>query len=160
LTYAFNSVETGGGLSLGLGFNFKTTDDSDQTISLKRTTKSNNLAFRFGYEAKKSLGKRWIVGFGPDMQITGGKSETVSEFTGGGSNTTKVSTKSTGVGLGPRASLLFHVSEKIFLGTETTVYYMFTKTTSKSDTFSTETELKEKSFQLGVPNSLFLILRF
>ena len=161
--YSFNSIDRGGGMNFGLGFNFTTTDDSDPTINLTRSTKSNSSAIRVGYDKKKSIGKRWIAGFGFDIFRNGGKSETKTTFSGGGTNVNTITTKTNGFGIGPRLSLLFNVNEKIYLGTEAIVYFMFEKTTSKGDPSipaSLEQELKAKSFKLGAPTSLFLMVRF
>ena len=161
--YSVNSISTGRGMNFGLGFNLQNTDDFDPSIGLDRETKSSSTAIRIGYDFKKSIGKRWISGFGVDVFRNGSKSKTKSSFAGQGGITNTLTTKTNGLGLGPRFLLLFNVSEKIYLGTETTVYYMFEKTTSQGDSSiptSFEQKLKENSFVLGVPTALFLMLRF
>lgn len=163
VSYSFNSINNGSGMNFGLGFNFSTTDDSDPTINVKRSTKSNSTAIRIGYDKKKAISKRWIAGFGVDLLKTGNKSETKTTFSGGGPISNTVTSKENGFGIGPRLSLLFNVHEKIYLGTESTVYFMFDKTTAKGDLNSPtalEQETKTKSFKLGVPTALFIMMRF
>jgi hypothetical protein len=164
LTYSFNSVATGRGMSFGLGFSTRKMEDKDKAINLTRTTKSNDLAFRIGYDVKKSIGKQWIAGYAFDAIRDGGKSETNTSFGGGGVNDTKTTTKTNGFGIGLRLSLLFHVSEKIYLGTESGLTFMANKTISDTEIPNVpdnpETELIDNSLALTVPSTLFLIIRF
>jgi hypothetical protein len=163
LTYSFNSVSRGRGMSFGLGFSNRTVEDRDKAINLTRTTKTNDLAFRIGYDVKKSIGKRWIGGYAFDAIADGDKSETKTSF-GPGSSNTMTNTKTNGFGVGFRLSLLFNVSEKIYLGTECGLTFMANKTVSDTDTpsvpNSAETTLKDNSIELTVPATLFLIVRF
>jgi hypothetical protein len=161
-TYSFNSVKTGGGLSFGLGFKTRNVDDNDASIGLKRNTKSHNMAFRVGYELKKEIGRRWIAGYGFDLFSDGGKSVTTVSTNFSTESTT--TTKTSGFGLGPRLSLLFNISEKIHLGTETTFVFHSVKTSSKIDfpinPTANETSQKENTLEVGVPSALFLVIRF
>ena len=163
LTYAFNSATTGKGMSFGLGLSTRNIKDHDAATNLTRNTKSSNLAFRVGYDVKKSIGKRWIAGYAFDALRDGDKSETTTSFGGGGGNTV-TTTKTNGFGVGFRLSLLFNVNERIYLGTESGLTFMAKKTTSKTTNQSlpnsAENELKDNTFALGVPSTLFLVVRF
>ena len=161
-TYAFNSVTTGSGFHFGIGFAKRKVEDEDPGSQVTRITKTSNLAFRAGYDYKRNIGKRWIAGVSADVFRDGGKSETISEFSGGGENVTE--SKSNTFGFGPRLSLMYNISERIYLGTETMLAFQSTKTKSKSDLagggFEDETTLKENQLKLNQPTALFLVVRF
>jgi hypothetical protein len=157
LTYSFNNATSGGGMGFGLVFNLRNVEDKTQVLT--KNTKTSESALRVGYDLKKEIGKRWLFGGGIDLAIDASKSETISNFN---SNKSTVTTTGKGWGIGPRLQLIYHVSEKIFLGTEASVLFHSVKTHSKIDNVGTteETDQKETTFILSPPTALFLLIRF
>jgi hypothetical protein len=155
LTYGFNNKRTGRGLLFGLAYSANRVKDTD--LGFDRETKNKNFNLRFGYDYKGSIGKRWLAGAGIDILLLRGKSFT---DTNQGSETT---TTTNGWGIGPRGTLLFHVSEKIYLGTETSWYFQSSKLKTKivfPGSPSQESEVKESDFELLAPTAIFLTLKF
>lgn len=154
LHYESNSTKTGRGWATGLTFTrtrFK--DDSNGTL---RETVERDIAFRIGYDRKHQMGKRWIVAHGYDLVFGGAKSRTEADQFG---VTVLTETKTNYWGIGPRAGLMFLLSEYITLGTETTYYLRFitdkTRLTGLPDAKQTTSE-----FKLTVPVVLILSIRF
>jgi hypothetical protein len=162
ITYSFNSVQRGRGMSFGLGYSSRTIDVDDPSSSVKSTTKSGNLAIRVGYDWKQSIGKKWVAGIAIDAFRDGGSSETTTTFSNGPEIKSNSGTNS--VGLGPRLSLLFNVSGKIFLGTEASILFKSIKTTSKTNNpnfpVNNERVEEDRSLSIQAPVALFLIVRF
>jgi hypothetical protein len=155
ITYGFNNKQTGGGLLLGLAYSTGKVVDKD--LGLDRETKNSGLSVRFGYDKKVSIGKRWMAGGGFDVIFIKDKSNTkVSQ----GPETT---TTTNGWGFGPRGTLLFHVNERIYLGTEMNWYYESKKNKTTivfPGVSNQDSEDKETGFALQVPTAIFLTLRF
>ena len=110
---------------------------------------------RVGYERKRNLGKRWIVLHGYDFLLGMSKETTKSDQSG-----FQVNIESTGTrwGLGPRAGILFGISDQVFLGTESTFYLTFLNE-KQTITGQPDSEQKSSEFSLVLPVSLFLTVR-
>lgn len=179
LTYAVNSNRTGWGLNVGLGYTYSQSNDGDATN--KRETKINDLFFRVGFERKHTLGKRWLTSWGFDIVYDALKNNTVTT-TGIDNNKSvfETTTKSSGPGFGPRFTLSYRISEKIYVGTEANYYYKSLSESSEAKTSITafvfdpntgqqvltttndvtKSDSKQKNFQLNVPAVLYLVLKF
>ncbi len=158
LVYSFNSVHTGWGMNVGLGYTYNEFKDGDAFSS--RETKINNYFFRVGFEKKTNLGKKWIFSGGFD--ITNDNQKNNTKNTSGGS-TFETDTKSKGWGFGPRVTLNYKITDRILLGTECTYYFRAGENSLKSfSNFgpSEETSDKSKQFLLTVPAVLILIVKF
>lgn len=178
LTYSVNSIESGAGFTAGFGYTFLEATDGDQFVD--RTTTTNDVFFRFGFEKKSLLAKKVIFSLGVDIVLdrqnlqTETKEKTQSQINFESSNRTS------GTGLGPRLTLNYQITEKIVIGTEANYYYKTFRIeqTQKNVFFetqfdpvtgqprqvrrteeNTETE-KQKRFQFNSPAVIFLIMRF
>src|SRR5205085_11799559 len=107
-------------------YNYKNIVDED--VPVGRETKVNDLFFRIGIEKKIMLGKKFEAGYAFDLTGTYQLDKTFSlSVTNTGSSIdsseSTVTNKTTSFGLGPQLSLGFHISDKILLGTEATMYF-------------------------------------
>jgi hypothetical protein len=127
ITYAANSVRTGWGVNVGLGYNVNTSVDNSDPNTIRKTT-INNFSLRLGIEKKAMLSRRWLVSYGFDMLVGNQSDDTnaSSQFQFNNNSTDTRSTTTT-FGLGPRFSLSYFISEKILIGTEVTYYYRTNK---------------------------------
>ncbi len=159
LTYAVNSVQTRWGANFGLGYTFNEFTDGDAFT--RRTTKINDFYFRVGFEKKSAFGKHWMLSAGGDIVID---LESNATTTHGSDPSTTFTTKNSnnGFGLGPRVTLSYEVSDRMFVGTEATYYFkFFTNRIENRGNFSEpNTEEKLKRFQFGAPAVIFLMLKF
>lgn len=157
LTYSVNSKQTGVGFSTGLGYSSIQTKSTDNFTSV--VSKVNDLAWRFGIEKKSYLSKRWLVSFGGDFLVEANKAETISN-NGSNPNPT-VTTKTSRVGFGPRASLNYQFHDKLLIGTEASYYFKWInqdqKVTGMSAPVEPSTSLRSFSFTL--PAVVFLIVK-
>lgn len=158
LTYGFNNKQTGNGMLFGLASSSSKVVVKD--FGVDRETKTKNFSLRVGYDKKVNIGKRWIAGGGADIFLTTAKSLTEPNQ---GSETT---TKTSGWGFGPRATLLFNLSEKVYLGTEASWYFQWMNDKTEITFPSSfgvppqKSEQKSSSFQLHSPTAIFLTLKF
>lgn len=161
LTYAVNSRQTGWGANFGLGYTFNEFNDGD--AFLERNTKINDFFFRVGFEKKSSLGKRWILSSGIDA-VVDLQNNTTKTVQGNDPNTTvETKNKNNGWGLGPRASLNYIATDRIWVGTEITYYFKSLKNTIETDAVNgidDKTTDKTKRFQFAVPAVIFMIVKF
>lgn len=180
LVFSFNSPLTGAGMNTGFGYTFNEFNDGDATN--KRETKINDFFLRVGYEKKRSLGKRWLASTGIDVVVDRQRNETENTTDFGSGNRSKINskTKISAWGLGPRITLNFKVSERIYIGTEATYYFKSIKderiieseiTSQIFDPFTgqirlqttrdkDEVESKNKRFSFASPAVLFLLLKW
>ena len=164
MTYSVNSIQSGVGWSVGLGFTINEFNDDIGVLRIE--SKVNDIFFRTGIEKKSVLTKRWILTVALDVVIDrqSDKTRTFDPINVGGSeSTTKNSTN--GLGIGPRCSLFFHINDKILLGTEANYYLKSLNTKTEFSTSNPNFIPDKKSsdairFQLNVPAVLFLIVKF
>jgi hypothetical protein len=162
LTYAVNSNQTGWGLNLGMGYTFNEFNESDAFSS--RKTSINDLFFRIGFEKKSGFAKNWVISSGIDLVTELQNNTTRTNQAGGGQGGgSKTVNRSSGVGLGPRVTLNYSISDKMMVGTESTYYFKSIKNTVvNSDDFQGTQEATEnlKRFQFVPPTVIYLILKF
>jgi hypothetical protein len=161
MTYQVNSLETRVGLNIGLGMNIDQFNDDIGT--LRRESKISDIFFRIGIEKKTYLAKKWILSAGFDI-VVDNQSNSTKTFDPINPNNTQAETKNktSGVGIGPRCGLYFHINDKILLGTEASYYLKSLKTTSEFKSSFTSPEVNSsdiKRFQLVVPAVIFLVLK-
>ncbi len=153
IQYASNSLQTGRGISYGLTYDYnKFTDDSN---FIKRETVNRAITFRVGYERKTKWGKRWIALHGYDLVLGGSKLKTDSDQSG---NAISIQNTTSLWGVGPRAGLMFGISDRIFLGSEATYYLRFIND-RQLITGQPESKQKTTDFSLTLPITLFLSVR-
>lgn len=178
LTYAVNSIEGGAGFTAGFGYTFLEASDGDQFID--RTTTTNDVFFRFGFENKSQLARKVIFSLGIDIVLDRQKQETETKEKTQSQINFESSTRTVGTGLGPRLTINYQITDKIIVGTEANYYYKSFKIeqTQKNVFFetqfdpitgqprqvrrsvdNTETE-KQKRFQFNSPAVIFLIMKF
>lgn len=179
INYSLNSVKSGWGLNVGLGYTVDNVDQSDANTSSK--TQSNNLAFRIGVERKVPLTKKWLISYGIDLLADKNHSTTTttSQFQFN-TNETDIDNTTKDSGFGPRFTMNYFISPKIILGTEASYYYKsintFQKITNSStvitvdpntgqqtesfNSSSTNTSQDRKQFHFSVPAIIYLILKF
>lgn len=155
IQFASNSTRTGRGISLGLTYSRSKFKDDNNGVP--RETINREVAFRFGYERKHQIGKRWVALHGYDFVVGGAKLHTETNDPFAGSIITETATNFWG--LGPRAGLIFLISDRVTLGTEATYYLRYitdkTKLTNLPDS-----KQKTSEFELTTPVVLILSIRF
>jgi hypothetical protein len=170
LSYSFNSVQTGWGGALGLGYNYNQLGDGNSTFS--RTTKINDLFLRIGFEKKTSLSERWLLSVGGDV-VRDSENDVTETFQNLPNQlpdqTFKTKSHNHTWGAGPRAALYFMATKKILIGTESSYYFKSGKNTVTNDSFSPsssssgthdETTKTVKKIQFTLPAVLFLVIKF
>ena len=155
IQFSSNSVATGRGFNLGLTYSRRKFDDSNNGIG--RENINRDIAFRFGYERKHTLGKRWLVLHGYDFVVGGAKTHTQTFDPTFGTFVTE--TTGNFWGFGPRVGILFLLSDRVTLGTEATYYLRYITDKTKL-TGAADTKQKTSEFELTVPIVLILSIRF
>lgn len=171
LTYSVNSIKSGWGLRVGVGYNYSSTANNDGIT--ESSTNINDLQARIGVDKSVRLSRKWSTGFGLDLVVNTNDDKTTATI-GQFSDTTTTVTKSTksSFGGGPMGWLRYNVTDRIVIGTEASFYYVtgtennktaITQTSSfGGGTTTTETTSKPKISQ-GVFNSpvvFFLMVKF
>jgi hypothetical protein len=178
LTYAVNSVQGGGGFTMGFGYHFDEATDGDQFI--ERTTTNNNLFFRVGFEKKSLLAPKIIFSLGGDVVLGREKFEVVTEEKTQSQTNFESSRVAKSSGFGPRLTINYQIQEKIIIGTEANYYFVwrnidetqtdvffetvFDPVTGQQRTIrrtqeTTDSE-KDRRFQFNPPAVIFLIMKF
>jgi hypothetical protein len=155
IQFASNSTRTGRGISSGLTYLRSKFNDDNNGVT--RETINREVAFRFGYERKHQIGKRWIALHGYDFVVGGAKLYTETNDPFAGSIVTETSSNMWGFGL--RAGLLFLISDRVTLGTEATYYSRYITDKTKL-TGLPDSKQKTSEFELTLPVVLILSIRF
>jgi hypothetical protein len=178
LTYALHHARCKWGIEAGIGYDYQRV--TDKSTPANHESKINDLFYRIGIGRKVMIGKRWEGGFGLDFAGGTQSDKTFSSSVTTFGNTTdsletisKTTIKSSGGGL--QLNLGFHISDRIMLGTESTLYFL--KKNNKLNVVSTEfikdgihpdsestvfsdSETVTAAFTITVPVALFLIIKF
>jgi len=176
------SISKSNGWGLHAGFGYQYDRIVDKLVPINRETKVEKFDFRVGAEKKFMLGKRFEGGISLDFVGSHAldKTTNVTVVTFGSqidSSVTTVTDKVTGFGGGPQFSLSYHITEKILLGTEATMYYLkgkkkenvrvvntvidtFNNTVVNFNTSNFNSETDTDSFKRAIPVTLFLIVKF
>lgn len=179
LTYGMYHIRRKVGIELGAGLNYQTLQDKDSPVN--RSNRINEMSIRAGIGKKMPFGKQVVAGIALDFvsNSSDNNTEATSEASSFGTtivNTSKVSSKSSGIGGGPRLSLNVNITKKILVGTEATYYFVQThekqhifnetiiRNTISSTVTITNTDESPRTtssrFGLGLPVVLFMILKF
>ncbi|MBX2895417.1 MAG: hypothetical protein KF763_08235 [Cyclobacteriaceae bacterium] len=155
MQFASNSTKNGRGFSAGLAYS--RTKFNDDNSGVPRETINRDIALRFGYERKHQLGKRWLVLHGYDFVVGGAKARTEASDQFSGNIITE--TTSNFWGVGPRAGILFLISDRVSLSTESTYYLRYTTDKTKL-TGTPDSKQKTSELELTLPIVLILSIRF
>jgi hypothetical protein len=159
LVYTVNSKETGWGLATGLGYSSIQTKTSDLFTST--TSKVDDFAWRVGFEKKTYILKNWLLSLGGDFLVESNKAVTITN-NGSATNPT-VTTKEKRQGFGPRASLNYHINDKLLIGTEASYYFKSIKhTQTQTNTGVTppkDPDSSLHSFSFTLPAVIFVIVK-
>lgn len=148
INYQVNSINSGWGANVGLGYNLQKTETG--TALSKVTTTIDRADVRLGVEKKTNISRKWLGSIGIDAIAGKEKNLTNSETNNGFGSSTRVETLTEveSLGGGPRASLHFRLSQHILIGTEISFYYANAKSTelvSQYDQFGNNTSFFESS---------------
>ena len=174
------SKSNGWGAHAGFGYEYDRT--VDKLVPINRETKVEKFDYRVGVEKKFMLGRRFEGGVSLDFAGSHelDKTTNVTVVNLGSQVDSSVSTvtdKVTIFGGGPQFSLSYHITEKILLGTEATMYFLkgkkkenvrvfntvidlFNNTVISSNTSNFNSETDTDSFERAIPVTLFLIVKF
>ncbi len=122
--YSINSLRTGFGIGLGLGY-AGTQDQFKNSLNNLVETAAGKTTFRIGIDKKKVLARHFIIGYGFDVLRSKNKSLSKTFLNG---LIHAADTVTTSVGIGPRLSFQVKISERILVGTETSWYFKKIKT--------------------------------
>lgn len=166
-TYNVNSRKNGWGGRAGLGMtvNSSTTNDA----ATKRTSDINDVQARMGVDKIVKLSPRWNAGIGLDVVVKTNDDKTNSVTNGTTIFTVSTESKATTVGGGPMGWLRYNVTDRILLGTETSLYYLSQKnktTIISSDNSGTQPVSTTKTddgtteMKISVPVVIYISLKF
>ena len=157
LQYSFNKRKSGRGINIALSYsNNSFTDNSFGSL---RKTRERKFFFRIGTDRKVAWGKKWIGLIGVDLLLSSKRETTVTPPPPSGSfgAVTIIESNTNGWGLGPRFGLMYHLTGKIFLGTEANFYYQaFNENNFQNGFVGT---IHNTSFSLTPPFSMYLIIK-
>jgi hypothetical protein len=172
LNYSLNNTATKWGIHAGVGFNFDQLKDNDNITD--RKTLISTVSSRIGVDKYYTLSNRWQIGFGVDGVYELSENITSTQIISFDTITTenRITTQRSGGGI--RGFARFKLSDRVMLGTESTMYYQFgfnkndAKITSrdfnqpgapKVTTSSTTTQQIQQS-RLALPVAVYLVFRF
>ena len=180
IIYSLIPTNSGWGCHAGLGYKYNWINDKNAAVG--KTSKVNDLFYRIGIEKKIPLGKRFEVGVALDFagRYQQDKTSSLSVtnlFNSIDSSATTVTDKITSYGGGPQVSLGYHITEKIILATEATIYYtsqknkqniliidtvteIFNNNNKVINTSNFNTEIDSNTLSISIPISIFLIVKF
>jgi len=121
LMYSVNSVKTGWGLRLGLGYTYKSFTDDDGIT--RKESNLNDLRLRLGVEKAFRLSAKWTAGAGVDGVFATDDDKTTSVIRSFDSSTTVTKTNISSYGGGAMAWLRYNITPRVLIGTETSFYY-------------------------------------
>ena len=143
------------------GFNARFRNREEATNTGQRLIYERDFNLRAGLEWRRTLTKKFSFYYGIDA-IMRYQQEDVDFTTNGG--TIELGSNSTGFGGGPLMGILFHLSSKIMLSTESSLYGMASsgKEKDQTDPGTPPTEQKIRQFEVlpSIPNSLYVFFRF
>ena len=180
LIYSINIIKTGWGLHAGIGYDY--TSITDKETQINRETRVNDLNYRIGAERKFVLSNRFEASAGIDY-LVGWKTDKTFSITVNNngstidSSVTTVFTKTTSSGEGLQLFLGLHITEKIMVATEASMYYtkkkekknilnvnkeieLFNNNLETITTSNLNTGSETDDFSFNIPVAIFLIVKF
>jgi hypothetical protein len=121
LIYSGNHIRTGLGIRGGVGYTLRNIADDNGINKLE--THINDVSARFGLEKSFRLSDKWSAGAGLDFVYSNANNETKNVLNSFDSVTTVTKTLVSNYGGGPMVWLRYHITPRILIGTETSVYY-------------------------------------
>ena len=121
LVYSINSVKTGWGARMGIGYTYRSFTDDDG-INHKETD-INDINLRVGVEKAFQLSNKWSAGVGLDGLWNMDNDRTKSITRSFDTTTTITKNKMSSFGGGAMGWLRYNVTDKVVIGTETSFYY-------------------------------------
>jgi len=172
LVYSINSVKSGWGLRLGVGFNSNTATTNDGITATHNDI--TDMHYRLGIEKAFRLSPKWSAGVGLDGLYNSNNDNTTSTISSTDTTTTLTKTKIYSYGGGAMGWLRYHVTKRVLIGTESSFYYTTGKEkqtiaiTSRNNqlftrpvtTNTTATSNNTSQGQFSVPVTLYLIVKF
>lgn len=172
LTYNVNSVRSGWGARIGVGYN--STQSASGDITYEQSTKDRQLNLRLGVEKRFVISPRFSAGVGIDALYADGGND-VNTFSGISSDTitTFRTTTTRGLGAGPMGWLRYRFTRNISIGTEAS-WYTYQNTLSWESTqtrrdntlpgrpYTTKTDKNEydlKESAINLPIAFYLIVQ-
>ena len=162
VVYSFNSTQSSWtGMNIGLGIQSFTTILDDDNAAVERETKVRRFDFRVGYDKKYFVGRKFMASLGIDALFSLGKDETISddEF----SPLSEIRTSHSGIGLGPRLTFSYFVTDKILLMTESTYYWRRVVSKEEIDVQGSSNDEQtaiNRSFEFAPPVAIYLVFKF
>jgi hypothetical protein len=170
LTYGYLNNASKIGLDVGIGYTVNNFFNNDGNT--KNETNINDANIRLGVQLRSPLSKRFIATgyFHFIGNLLSSKVKTESSFSGQFTRTNS-SAQQIGFGLGPALGLRYRVSNRLFIGTEASYYFMFGNRTTDITTYTefsgvngetriSKTDNDFMNFTLNTPTALYLIMRF
>ena len=169
LTYSMNNKETGWGIRAGIGSS--SVSSSSAAISSSTVTDNTDLQLRLGVEKTFYITDKWTAGCGFDAKINYSNDKLSSNYQNQVDSTlTTTTTKLLTYGGGVFGKINFHLSKRILIGTEASIYYVtgtnnqtvdYTRTYNRYP-MSTESK-SQPGFSresINLPIVVYLLLRF
>jgi opacity protein-like surface antigen len=121
LMYSVNSVKTGWGLRLGVGYVYRSFTDDDGIT--RKESNLNDLRLRLGVEKAFRLSDKWSAGAGLDAICSIDDDKTTTVVRSFDSVKTVTRSNISSFGGGGMAWLRYHITPRVLIGTETSFYY-------------------------------------
>lgn len=157
--FTYKSVKLDRAFRLGLGGQF--TNRSEFFGSFERNIGDQLLDFRLGKEWRQSFGKRFLLYYGLDLAFTYIRSAV--EFTSFPENII-VSSRELGAGGGPILGMMFHISPRVSVSTESFLYgfYLRGKEEDPVDDPSNPQVTTTESIRIEpvLPSSIYVVVKF
>lgn len=159
--YLFSLKIPGARSTFRTGFNARFRNREEESNTGQRLIYERDFHLRGGLEWRRTLTKKFSFYYGVDA-IMRYQQEDVDFTTNGG--TIELGSNSIGFGGGPLMGLMFHLSPRIMLSTESSLYGMASsgKEKDQTDPGTPPTEQKIRQFEVlpSIPNSLYVFFRF
>ncbi len=167
LTYNINSVKSGWGLRVGLGYTYGANSTNNGVNT--NTSNINDGHFRLGIEKRFKLADNWTAGAGADFVYNTNNDNTTATTIAFDTVTTTTKTVVSSYGGGVMAWLRYNVTKNLTIGTETSFYYTTGKQKITIDINSTNsttlqppsvTDNKVSNGAIALPIVFYLAVKF
>ncbi len=122
LVYSMNSVKSGWGVRVGLGYKYLSATSNDGVT--KKESNNNSIQARLGIEKRFQLTDKWSAGVGLDGVINSDYNNTTATIHSFDTTITTTISKLPSMGGGAMGWLRYRINEHILVGTETSFYYL------------------------------------
>ncbi len=157
LMYSINGKDNGVGFSTAIGVSYAQNRSNDGFTSVVSSV--TDVAFRFGFEKKKYISRRWLTSFAFDILTESNKSVTETKSSGFDNSVTN---KLSGWGVGPRTTINYQFHDRFLIGTEMSFYMKFKeqKQTTSNTGMPVDAGEKVNTYNFGLPAVLYLTMKF